>query len=116
MNTDIELVLPVSPMALPVRRLQDEGFWLVEVDKGETRISRNEDYSGMSVDDTVSAFLRSLCSISDVLEPHMTTLRIGVYYDIEETVVFPFFLSSSSIRKIASLSLSLEATGYPCAT
>lgn len=42
-------------------------------------------------------------------------LRVGIFYNLKETVVFPFRLSSSVLQKIASLNLDLSVTGYPCA-
>ncbi len=66
------------------------------------------------VDHIVHDFLSNLTSFSETIRKHQGVLRLGVFYDIEESVVFPFRLSREVIKSIADLNLSIDATGYPC--
>lgn len=66
------------------------------------------------VDHIVRDFLSNLTSFSETIRKHQGVLRLGVFYNIEESVVFPFRLSCDAIKSIADLNLSIDATGYPC--
>ena len=41
-------------------------------------------------------------------------LRLGIYYSLEETVVFPLQLDVTTISLMAAMGLGLAAYGYPC--
>ncbi|MNP85800.1 hypothetical protein D3C76_1856910 [compost metagenome] len=43
-----------------------------------------------------------------------SVFRVAIYYNINETVVLPLTLSRALIKRISDMSLSLDATGYPC--
>ena len=66
------------------------------------------------VDHIVRDFLSNLASFSEIIKKHQGVLRLGVFYNIDESVVFPFRLSCEAIKSIADLNLSIDATGYPC--
>lgn len=59
----------------------------------------------------VVEFLRGFNGIADKLYPEV---RLGFFYNLEETVVFPFNLEIETLIAITSLNLSLSVTGYPC--
>ncbi|MCS8265589.1 hypothetical protein N0497_29270 [Pseudomonas aeruginosa] len=59
-------------------------------------------------------FLENLNFMSSEKELDALALRIAIYYDIEETVIFPFCFSNSLIKKAYEMKLSLEINGYPC--
>ena len=66
------------------------------------------------VDHIVRDFLRYLAPYSNTIRRYQGVLRLGVFYNLEETVIFPFQLSCEAIKSIADLNLSIDATGYPC--
>jgi hypothetical protein len=67
------------------------------------------------VDAAVQDFLRSLVTHADAIKRSCGVLRLGVFYDLSETVVFPLQLSAETIRTLGELNLGIDATGYPCA-
>ena len=66
------------------------------------------------VDHIVRDFLNNMTSFSETISKHQGVLRLGIFYDIEESVVFPFRFSCEAIKLIADLNISIDATGYPC--
>ena len=68
------------------------------------------------VDNIVRDFLHNMTSFSETIRKHQGLLRLGIFYDIEESVVFPFRFSCEAIKLIADLNLSIDATGYPCSS
>ncbi|EIF35324.1 hypothetical protein BCh11DRAFT_03140 [Burkholderia sp. Ch1-1] len=65
------------------------------------------------VDLEIQNFLRKLqaCGFDEKVQ---NVLRVAMFYDLTETVVFPFSISSSTIRLLADCGMSLETVGYPC--
>ena len=66
------------------------------------------------VDHIVRDFLNNMTLFSETIRKHQGVLRLGIFYDIEESVVFPFRLSCEAIKLIADLNILIDATGYPC--
>ena len=66
------------------------------------------------VDHIVRDFLNNMTSFSETIRKHQGVLRLGIFYDIEESVVFPFRLSCEAIKLIADLNILIDATDYPC--
>jgi hypothetical protein len=67
-----------------------------------------------NIDVGVGDFLQSLTPHADAIKKSKGTLRLGIFYDLSETVVFPFRLSVETVKALGDLNLSLDATGYPC--
>ena len=68
------------------------------------------------VDHIVRDFLNNMTSFSETIRKHQGVLRLGIFYDIEGSVVFPFRLSCETIKLIADLNILIDATGYPCSS
>ena len=68
------------------------------------------------VDHIVRDFLNNMTSFSETIRKHQGVLRLGIFYDIEESVVFPFRLSCEAIKLMADLNILIDATGYPCSS
>ena len=66
------------------------------------------------VDHIVRDFLNNMTAFSETIRKHQGVLRLGIFYDIEESVVFPFQLSCEAIKLMADLNILIDATGYPC--
>ena len=95
-----------------VDRLESEG-------KSFVRIS----YSGndaveakTTVGDEILKFLTGLKAFDMEIRDVGGELRLGIYYDVPQTVVFPFHLSTDCIRALERFGVSLDSTGYPCGT
>ena len=58
--------------------------------------------------------LNNLTSFSETIRKHQSVRRLGIFYDIGESVVFPFRLYCEAIKSIADLNLSIDAIAYPC--
>ncbi|WP_175052340.1 hypothetical protein [Paraburkholderia sediminicola] len=65
------------------------------------------------VDSEIQDFLRNLqvCGFDETAE---NVLRVAIFYELNETIVFRFSISSSTIRLLADCGMSLETVGYPC--
>lgn len=66
------------------------------------------------VDEQIRDFLRILTIQAEAVKQSHGMLRLGIFYDLSETVVFPFRLSIETIRVLGELNLSVDVTGYPC--
>lgn len=68
-----------------------------------------------NVDTGVRNFLQRLAAYTEIIKQSRGVLRLGIFYDLSETVVFPFRLSIETVKALGELNLSIDATGYPCA-
>ena len=120
MEVDIEIYLnnvargEVSSLAkqfLVERTNKDAGDELQDI-----VIRQEADNRTGIVDHIVRDFLNNMASFSETIRKHQGVLRLGIFYDIEESVVFPFRLSCETIKLIADLNILIDATGYPCSS
>jgi len=117
MKIDVEIELPPLPTS-PDHGLNDflpGGYFLEE--RGNLKkvlYLRGPASIGEQIDETISKFLTNLIPLKGKLKVLNAELRVGVFYDLKETVVFPLHLSKENIFKLASLDLSLDATIYVC--
>ena len=92
---------------------------------GEFSISESKEGTFFSLDDIEiddwSHFSEKLITLVDpVLEfakPSLKlegTLDIAVFYDLSETIIFPFKLSREFISLLGGNNISVDVTGYPC--
>ena len=115
---DIDIELHVSPnsqdLLTAVRSLGVAGVTATPAKKSDELIIRSalSEQSAISPDEAVAAFLDQLKDLSS--REGKRTLRVGVFYDLAETVVFPVRLSISTLAKLAAWSVELDVTGYPC--
>ena len=68
-----------------------------------------------TIDAALHDFLEKLMPHVLVIVQATPVLRLGIFYDLEETVVFPLRLGAATIRLMAAMGIELEAYGYPCA-
>jgi len=117
MKVDVEIELPLLP-SLPDYGLNGflpNGYFLEE--RGTSKkvfFLRCPASTGESIDETISKFLAELHPLEGKLRELKAELRVGVFYDVRETVVFPFRLAKENVSRIASFDLSLDATIYVC--
>lgn len=77
----------------------------VSIFLGEYMLSGFEDFN-RNICDQLAPFVAS-----DWIEGR---LRIGVFYDLNETVVFFTAYGSELMRLLVGMKLSIECVGYPC--
>jgi hypothetical protein len=119
MDIDIELRLrPNSESQLAaVRKWAVAGLKVTSSKKGDeliVRTSQSEKFE-TSLDNAVREFLDDLQSAGIDQRYEGRALRIGVFYDLQETVVFPVRLLAPTLAMLANLALDLNISGYPCA-
>lgn len=59
------------------------------------------------------SFLKGLTLMTNEEEISNLIFRIAIYYNTDETFIFPFHLSKKMINKIHKMKLSVEINGYP---
>ncbi len=59
------------------------------------------------------SFLKGLTLMTNEEEISNLIFRIAIYYNTDETVIFPFHFSKKMINKIHKMKLSVEINGYP---
>ena len=124
MEVDIDLSVSIpSSEESSIRTALPSGYVMEESrndsNPGETRfLIRYKDERSRQIQTNVGVlivdFLSKLTSLENILRKFGGELRLGIYYELKETAVFPFRLPSECIHRLASLNLSLESTGYPC--
>jgi hypothetical protein len=67
-----------------------------------------------SLDAAMADWLRNLEAHAQTVRQCNATIRLGMFYNVKETVVFPFRLSAQTIHALSNLNLGISATGYPC--
>ena len=124
MDLDIDLI--AGPMALEDGNelLQISGVYTAKLlhDKsGSKRVRVFIQYvreGPVSVPSTVSPlveeFLVGLLSISEQIRTVGGEVRLGIFYDLEDTMVFPVHLSADCIKLLSKFNVSIDSTGYPC--
>ena len=116
MEVDIEVQLSKMPRAAA---LEMRKKCLVEFASGNGTTDPDDIVvrpaaQAQALESGISSLLRELELHSDIIRQSGGVLRVGVFYDLEETVVFPFRLSADVVKAIGSLNLAVDATGYPC--
>lgn len=62
----------------------------------------------------VSSFLTSLNKYEKSIRNSNGELQLGIFYNLNESLVFPFRLSAKLVHALSELKLSIDVTGYPC--
>ena len=102
MEVDIEIYLKnvarneVSSLAkqfLVERTNKDAGGELQDI-----LIRQEADNRTGIVDHIVRDFLSNMTAFSETIRKHQGVLCLGIFYDIEESVIFPFQLSCKAIK------------------
>jgi hypothetical protein len=118
MELDIDIRLNDFPRAVALeiaQRLPVEFKTATEAAHQQVLIrAAQEPRAVTDIDGELLDFLRSLATYAETLRQSKGTLRLGIFYDLDETVVFPLRLSLETIKVLGDLNLSLDATGYPC--
>jgi len=117
MKVDVEITLPANPAAEDYGLkdfLPDDYFIEERGMKTKCSFLRASSSVGERIDETVAGFLAGLQPLAEKIKSLRAELRIGVFYDLEETVVFPFPLKTETVRAIAEYGLALDAILYAC--
>ena len=67
-----------------------------------------------TVSPLVEEFLVGLSSLSEQIRTVGGELRLGIFYDLEDTTVFPVYLSADCIKLLSKFNVGIDSTGYPC--
>ncbi len=62
----------------------------------------------------VEKFLYGLRKFESLIGKVGGTVRLGIYYDLNETITFPLCMSAKCIKLMSKFNLSLDSMGYPC--
>jgi hypothetical protein len=122
MDVDIEIDFAVNEHEIKLLETipsQKYSYKVERCDKGTliAKVSyKTEDYVKFdaTVGEVIKSFLVGLEAIRNVIKNGAGRIRLGIFYHLNETMVFPFFLSAESIRVISDFNILLDATGYPC--
>jgi len=68
----------------------------------------------VSVESEVCNFLSNFEAYIEDVKKSSGVLRLGLFYNLQETVVFPLQLSAQTINILCKLNLGIDVTGYPC--
>ncbi|MFD2113759.1 hypothetical protein [Thiorhodococcus fuscus] len=75
---------------------------------------RTDDDLENSLDEELNVFLGKLFSVEGLLCEVELLLRVGVFYDIKETIVCPIMLKRNTISMINRFNADIYITGYLC--
>lgn len=118
---DIELI--VGPVSEPtpewlrfvgklyvVDRMESEGDSFIRISYSGNDVVQAKG----TVGDEILKFLTGLKSFEMEVKHIGGELRLGIYYDVPQTVVFPLYLSIDCVRALERFGVALDSTGYPC--
>jgi hypothetical protein len=66
------------------------------------------------LDEAIISFLHPLLAIRGNISALNASVRVGMFYNISETVVCPVRLSKRCIKMLNQFGVELDVTGYPC--
>lgn len=117
MEVDVEIELPSvsSPMDYELDGFLPNNYFIE--DRGTHKKAyflRGTASTGERIAGTISRFLSDLSPLKEKLRALKAELRVGVFYSVTETVIFPFQLSADCISQIAQFGLALDAIIYVC--
>jgi hypothetical protein len=116
MDVDIEVQLAKvpKPVALEIAKRFSVEFASKKEKGGPQDIVVRPTSQQPTLEKAIASFLAELVAYGETIKQSAGTLRVGVFYDLDETVVFPMRLSADVIRTLSAMNLALDATGYPC--
>lgn len=119
MEADIAVILQGVPRDLSEELSKNFIVAYKSKDKNQFAVDLSVRYSSeltvvSDLNAAIFAFLNQVGVFSDAINSLKGVLRIGVFYDLRETVVFPFCLSLDSVKIIEHLGLAIDVSGYPC--
>lgn len=116
MDVDIEVQLAKvpKPIVTEIAKRFSVEFASKEKKAGPQDIVVRPTSQHPTLESSIANFLAELAAYGETIKQSSGTLRLGVFYDLDETVVFPLRLSADVVRAIGSLNLAVDATGYPC--
>lgn len=113
-DMDIEVRVPNLPMAL-VSKIA--GHISTEPKIIDDEAIFHIYYEGTwpkNFDEKIRNFLYPFMAFADIISQSKGILRLGLFYDLEQTVVFSLVLSAETIELLGRLKLSIDSTSYPC--
>lgn len=117
MEVDVEIELPPASSSRDygLDGFLPSGYFLEE--RGTRKKAwflRGATSKGERIDETVSRFLSDLHLLEEKLRKLKAELRVGVFYGMAETAIFPFRLGVDCVAGIARCGLVLDAAIYVC--
>jgi hypothetical protein len=117
MKVDVEIELPLTSSSggYGLGGFMPSGYFIEE--RGTRKKAwflRGATSTGERIDETVSRFLSDLHLLEEKLRALKAELRVGVFYGVAETAIFPFRLGADCVAGIARCGLVLDATIYVC--
>lgn len=95
-------------------RLIQSGFPSATVDiKSDGLVTIDIEFSFDSWGEFNEILIETLHKIS-ICKVTSGIARVALYFDLSETIVFPFNLSCTSIKALQECGFSLDVTSYPC--
>lgn len=61
----------------------------------------------------IEKFLKGLVALKPMIAKYKGSLRLGIFFNLDKTVIFPVFLTENSIKQIADFNLSVTSISYP---
>lgn len=117
MKVDVEIELPSASSSRDYGLdglLPGDYFFEERGTRKKAWFLRGAASTGERVDETVSKFLSDLHLLEEKLRALKAELRVGVFYSVTETAIFPFQLGTDCVARVARCGLALDATIYVC--
>ena len=87
--------------------------WEVKFDEESERICVRNDFSySEDINEAVVSFLNSLRNFEPIMDRHYRLMRVGLFYDIRETMVFIFTLNPEATSLIHEFNVYLKILVY----
>ncbi len=118
MEVDIEISFSLNDSEIHSSNITKfENYYdIVNINKEKNifLVSKEYDLKNITLSDAIINFFKQFEGVYNFKPNIEKLLRLGIYYDLEETVVFPVMLTNTCISLLSKINVSLDISGYPC--
>lgn len=87
---------------------------IYETDDNVTLQVENCSKVDTTLDEIIKCFFENITGLEEYFQESKNVLRIGMYYSLQDTVVFPVILSNENLSFLSQFKMSLDFSGYAC--
>ena len=118
MEVDIELSFPLKKLQKNSYRENEINNYYdtfnIDTENNLFTVSKEYELKTITLSEAIIEFLMKFEGVYSEKLDIEKVLKLGIYYELKDTVVFPIILTRACITALYRFNVKLEASGYPC--